>query len=72
MGATLPNGFTIDTDNPVLHTKPSFCRNCRTFYYFGGHFCVEDEHDKKILDNYFPSPAKKVAEKGYFNGEQQK
>jgi len=56
----LGNGLTIDADNPDRHDKPTLCKKCRVIYYFGGHYCVNENQ---------PSKAFKRAIQGYYDGE---
>lgn len=59
----LPNGLTINAENPDRHDKPKFCRNCKVFYYFR-HICPED-----VEIPIQPHTAMKRGMKGYYDGE---
>jgi len=37
------NGVKIDAENPVMHDHPSYCFDCRCWYYFN-HICPENVH----------------------------
>jgi len=56
----LENGLTINAANPKTHDKPGYCSKCGVFYYFAGHYCVEENK---------PSKAFKRAIQGYYDGE---
>lgn len=55
----LGNGLSIDAENPEYHAEPDYCTKCEIFYYFGGHFCIEDRKEPLI----------KRSMKGYFDGD---
>jgi len=60
MSYELGNGLTIDAENPETHEGPQFCEKCDILYYFGGHYCPEENK---------PSKAFKRGIQGYYDGE---
>lgn len=59
----LPNGLTIDAENPERHDTPFYCRRCEVFYYFN-HICP-DNVDFPVQ----PHTAMKRGMKGMYDGE---
>lgn len=62
-GVYKSDSFTIDTQNPEMHSHPSYCRRCECFYYFN-HVCIT----KKMKD---AKEAFRRGQLGFFDGAEQ-